>query len=216
VSCADADAFGWQQQYAVCDSKKSATLTNQLSKAGMASRGSVSFLVDLVYQLQFFISLPGLGFYRRKLLPNTQVFTDQGNSRLEDALQQARIEPRRFTGIFREHGDKHAKRLAVVTANGKYQQRSTGRQRPSQFAGLRIRACNNFKRKFAYERINFVVIDTVAAPDAAPGKIVKTEALSPGNQRLQEAFGRADIFSDTDIVQFRGHTIHFAPDSARA
>jgi hypothetical protein len=33
---------------------------------------------------------------------------------------------------------------------------------------------------------------------------------------LQEAFGRADIFSDTDIVQIRGHTIHFAPDSARA
>jgi hypothetical protein len=182
----------------------------------MASGGSVCFFVDFVNQQQFFIGLPGPGFYSRKLLANTQVFTDQGNGRLQDALQQARIEPRRFAGILREHSDQHAKRLAVVTPDWKYQQRSTGRQGPSQFAGLWTRASNNFIWKFAYERIDFVVIDTIAAPDAAPGKIVKAEALSPGYQRLQEAFGRADIFSDTDIVQIRGHTIHFAPDSARA
>ena len=62
-------------------------------------------------------------------------------------------------------------------------------------------------RQFGNEIVDFIVVRAITAPDTASVEVVKTEALRPGYQGLQQPLGRTYMLSCDEIVYFRSHSL---------
>ncbi len=132
VRCADANTLRGNQQHAVIDAEVSTALRDKLSKTRVSARRAVDLLVHLVDERQLAFDLQNPIVRSRQFPGGPEIFADELDRRLQNTLDDARVERRGFAGIPREHRDQQTGDFTLIVEERKYQDRPGGLQGFSQ------------------------------------------------------------------------------------